>query len=179
MTAARQPYVLQSDCSRCAALCCIAFPAEKSPGFAVSKAGGEPCPHLDTCGACAIYDERAESGFAGCLQFECFGAGQRVVQGLFNGRSWQDEPDLLEPMIEAFLTSRKACELLFLVSYARGELAEGADLAQLDEWEARLDAIASTGAGPGIAAELDGIERHLRSLFTAIKPPESLATSSW
>ena len=36
----------RSDCTRCAALCCIAYPSEDMPGFAAAKEAGQPCPKL-------------------------------------------------------------------------------------------------------------------------------------
>lgn len=107
-----------SDCSRCAALCCIAYPSDDMPGFAASKQAGEACPKLDDDGRCTIYERREEAGFSGCIRFECFGAGQHVVEHLFNGRDWREDPALLRPMVEAFLAMRPVSDLAFLVSRA-------------------------------------------------------------
>ena len=49
-----------SDCTRCAALCCIAYPSENMPGFAAAKEAGQPCPKLGHDGLCTIYADRAE-----------------------------------------------------------------------------------------------------------------------
>lgn len=163
------PPELQADCSRCAALCCVAFAAEESPNFSVTKDAGEPCPNLGTGGSCNIYADRVDMGFSGCLKFDCFGAGQRVMQDMFGGRSWQDEPELLQPMLKAFATSRKACELLYLVYYARKEAPAPTVSARLDGMEARLEAITTCSDPQSISAELGQIEHKLRGLFAAIK----------
>ena len=52
----------RSDCSRCAALCCIAYPSEEMPGFSAAKQAGQACPKLGSDGLCTIYTRRAEDG---------------------------------------------------------------------------------------------------------------------
>jgi len=161
----------QSDCSRCAALCCIAFPAGDMPGFSASKQAGEPCPKLDSCGRCTIYDRREQEGFRGCIAFECFGAGQHVVQHLYSGRDWRDDPALLAPMSASFLAVRKGFELLYLVDWARSR-GPGPDIeAQLDRAEAELlELVAQREASPH-AAVTDRIDRELRDLFAELGRP--------
>ncbi|MBO9670437.1 MAG: hypothetical protein J7485_07965 [Sphingobium sp.] len=106
---------LRADCANCAALCCVALAFDRSALFAIDKAAGEPCPHLDACGACTIHAERAERGFQGCVNFDCLGAGQRATQALFGGRSWMADRSLIGPMAEAFsglLTAHRILSLL-------------------------------------------------------------------
>lgn len=156
----------RSDCDRCAALCCIAYPSDDMPGFAAAKGPGEPCPKLDSCGRCTIYETRSEEGFAGCEAFECFGAGQHVVHVLFGGRHWRDDPGVMAPMVEAFVIVKKACELLYLVDYARGREVSDADLDLLDDLERQLVAVANE---PASATVLPGIEQRLRDLFETVR----------
>lgn len=92
---------LTPDCSKCAALCCVAFPFDKGEDFGLDKAGNEPCPHIGEGHACTIHETREAKGFSGCIRYDCKGAGQRVTQELFDGRSWQTEAELLAPMSEA------------------------------------------------------------------------------
>lgn len=156
---------LKSDCSRCAALCCIAYPAEEGPGFAASKQAGEPCPNLDQCGLCTIYHRRVETGFGGCEQYECFGAGQRVVQDVFKGRTWIDDPAILSPMLETFLIVRKAHELLFLVERAR---TSGRDLPELDPLQSTVESIAARPETRDARQLLARCEATLKALFERI-----------
>lgn len=109
---------LMADCSRCAALCCMAPPFEVSEDFALTKAAEEPCPKLDGAGRCTIHASRAEEGFRGCIAADCFGAGQRVTQELFQGRSWLDDPSLKAPMAAAYSLMRRIHELLILLEQA-------------------------------------------------------------
>ena len=73
--------VLQSNCDACLALCCRAYSFERSEAFAINKAAGQPCPHLKNA-RCSIYADRAALGFSGCVNYDCLGAGQRVVAAL-------------------------------------------------------------------------------------------------
>lgn len=109
---------LRADCARCAALCCVALAFDRSALFASDKAAGEPCANLGAKGRCAIHAERAAKGFAGCEAYQCLGAGQAVTQGLFGGKSWQDDPALLGPMMRAFAVLRPAHETLDLLRRA-------------------------------------------------------------
>src|SRR4051794_1045871 len=77
---------LKADCARCAGLCCIAPAFAKSSDFAIDKPAGRPCPNLGGDFRCRIHDRLRERGFPGCVVFDCFGAGQRLVQEPFGGR---------------------------------------------------------------------------------------------
>src|SRR6185503_16885503 len=88
----------RGDCSCCAALCCVSFAFDRSELFAFDKAAGEPCALLGPQHACSIHAERARRGFGGCIAYDCLGAGQRVTEEVFGGRSWQAEPALARPM---------------------------------------------------------------------------------
>src|SRR4051794_12397582 len=81
------PFVpLQADCSRCLALCCVGPGFSASADFAVDKPAGQPCVHLRPDTRCGIHDELRPRGFPGCVAYDCFGAGQHVVQVTFAGR---------------------------------------------------------------------------------------------
>lgn len=164
------PLETRSDCSRCAALCCIAYPSDEMPGFSAAKDAGEPCPKLSAEGLCTIYEDREAKGFAGCIRFECFGAGQHVVQHLFAGRDWRDDPTLLGPMIETFLAMRPVSDLAFLIERARpvapGE-AVAARFAQLDE---ELRDIADTREGLADTARITRAENAVRRAYATLDP---------
>ena len=68
---------LRSDCGACRALCCVVPSFQRSADFAVSKPAGEPCRWLADH-RCTIHGSLGAKGYAGCVVFECFGAGQRL-----------------------------------------------------------------------------------------------------
>jgi hypothetical protein len=113
------PAPLRGDCAQCAALCCVAPAFDRSPMFAIDKPAGEPCPNLDASCRCRIHADRSAQGFAGCVAYDCLGAGQYVTQAMFAGRSWRDDPALLEPMTRAFSAVRQAHEAMLLLDQAK------------------------------------------------------------
>ncbi|WP_419910895.1 hypothetical protein [Hoeflea sp.] len=109
---------LRADCARCAALCCVALAFDKSERFGIDKPAGQPCPHLHASHRCTIHAARGQSGFAGCVDYDCLGAGQRVTQEVFNGRTCWGDHASLRRMMNAFRAMRKVHELLFLLQTA-------------------------------------------------------------
>ena len=161
-----RPIETRADCGRCAALCCIAYPSDDMPGFSARKQAGEPCPKLAADGLCTIYEDRAEQGFAGCIRYECFGAGQYVVETLFQGRDWRDDAALLTPMVETFLAMRPVSDLLFLARRAQtlgaGEQAAPV-IACLETMSAKRESLEEAD---GLAA----CERELRAIYADLRP---------
>lgn len=111
--------MLEADCTRCAALCCIALAFSRSDMFGFDKDAGIPCPNLDKDHRCTIHKRLKEDGFSGCIRFDCVGAGQRVTQELFGGRSWRDDPEIAVPMFDAFRVMRQIHDLLLLLVSAQ------------------------------------------------------------
>ncbi|MGN8245899.1 pentapeptide repeat-containing protein [Cellulomonas soli] len=109
---------LRADCSRCAALCCIALPFHRSSEFAFDKAGGQPCRNLADDFRCRVHAELRPLGMAGCTTFDCLGAGQHVTQVGFGGRTWREDPSIAATMFGAFATVRRLHELLWYLADA-------------------------------------------------------------
>ena len=102
---------LAADCSRCVGLCCVAPAFAASADFAFSKPAGVACRHLAADASCTIHDRLIPSGFPGCVAYDCFGAGQRVV-ALYGGGPRS------APMLSAYETVRQLHELLWYVADA-------------------------------------------------------------
>lgn len=134
-------------------------------GFAASKERGEACSRLRPDGSCSIYDRRMEEGFAGCIGFECFGAGQYVTQNHGGNSEWQADPKLLARMVDSFLAIRRAFELLWLAGHAKqgASADEVFEAAQAIEDSLR-EIIEHHGQG-GKVQDLAGFERDLRELL--------------
>jgi uncharacterized protein YjbI with pentapeptide repeats len=134
---------LSADCTRCAALCCVAPAFAASADFAIDKAAGQPCPHLEVSSLCGIHTTLREDGFPGCAAYDCFGAGQHVVQGTFGGRDWRHDSNLAWEMFDVFARMRELHELL---------------------WHLReAEALAPTGLRDDLAAATQATERLARS----------------
>ncbi|HWG13289.1 MAG TPA: pentapeptide repeat-containing protein [Streptosporangiaceae bacterium] len=130
---------LHADCARCAGLCCVAPGFTASADFAISKKPGQACPHLRTDFGCEIHDRLRPLGFPGCTTFDCYGAGQQVIQVTFEGRNWRSDPELAAAQFASFAVMRQLHEMRWHVTQAlaltRG-LGDGqllADLTQADQ----------------------------------------------
>jgi hypothetical protein len=93
---------LKPDCERCCALCCVAPAFARSADFAINKPPGKPCPKLMGDFRCSIHPVLREEGFAGCVAYDCFGAGQKVTQLTFGGRTWRSSPEIAGQMFDVF-----------------------------------------------------------------------------
>jgi pentapeptide repeat protein len=110
---------LRADCASCAGLCCVVPAFAVSADFALDKPSGVPCPNLATGDfGCTIHGELRERGFPGCTVYDCFGAGQRVVQEHFGGREWRTNPEIREELFATFEVVERLHELLWYVEDA-------------------------------------------------------------
>ncbi|RKE22900.1 pentapeptide repeat-containing protein [Streptomyces sp. TLI_171] len=109
---------LLADCSACFGLCCVALPFAKSSDFAADKNAGTPCRNLQDDYRCGIHPALRDRGYQGCTVFDCFGAGQKVSQHTFDGRSWREDPDTARQMFDTFPVMRQLHELLWYLTEA-------------------------------------------------------------
>ena len=116
---------LRADCSRCVGLCCVAPAFAASADFALDKPAGEPCPHLGADARCGIHADLRGRGFPGCAVFDCFGAGQHVVQLTFAGGDWRASPATAAAMFAVFPVVRQLKELLWYLAEASSLLPPG------------------------------------------------------
>lgn len=102
----------ESDCERCYGLCCVALPYAKSADFAFSKDGGTPCLHLQGDYRCGIHSQLRDRGLRGCTVYECFGAGQKVSQVIYQEKDWRTNSELAKEMFEVFPIVQQLHEIL-------------------------------------------------------------------
>jgi len=136
---------LRADCSACAGLCCVALGLSRSADFAIDKPAGEPCRNLLDDFRCGIHDRLRPAGFAGCVAYDCFGAGQRVTQHTFGGRTWRDTPEIAADMFAVFPVVRQLHELLAYLTEARALPGTTPLHADLDAAIAETDSLARQG----------------------------------
>lgn len=157
---------LTADCGNCFGLCCVALPFAASADFAVDKKAGQPCSNLRADFRCGIHTRLREEGFQGCTVYDCFGAGQRVSQVTFGGRSWREEPGSAPAMYAAFEVMRQLHELLrYLTEAAAMEPARGLreELRDaLEETEALAASDADTLVEVDVAGHRAGVSDLLR-----------------
>ncbi|MFJ6616743.1 pentapeptide repeat-containing protein [Kitasatospora sp. NPDC091335] len=109
---AAAPTELRADCGSCFGLCCVALPFAAGSDFAMNKMAGKPCHNLQADFGCGIHAQLRDRGFQGCTVYDCFGAGQRVSQVTFGGRSWREEPENAGAVFDVFPIVRQLHELL-------------------------------------------------------------------
>lgn len=135
--------VLRADCAACAGLCCVVPAFAASADFAITKPARTPCPNLLADHRCGVHDGLRDLGFPGCTVYDCFGAGQRLVQETFEGRSWRAGPEVAGPMFAVFETVRLLHELLWYLREAV-DRPEAADLRpELERLQAETEALAA------------------------------------
>lgn len=143
---------LHADCINCFGLCCVGLAFAKSSDFAFDKPIGTPCHNLKSDYLCGIHTELRKDGMAGCTVFDCFGAGQKISQVTFHGRSWRDNPVSAPQMFLAFSVMRPLHELLWYITDAISFAPEGAAI----ELQFAFDNIEElTNAKPAALLRLD------------------------
>jgi hypothetical protein len=166
---ASEPDRLRADCARCAGLCCVAPAFAESADFAITKAAGHACPNLRADSRCAVHERLRPTGFAGCATYDCFGAGQQVVQHTYRGRSWRDDPDLAAQMFAVFAVVRDLHELLWYLHAAMSmtrPAATSALLADLGAMAQRIERLAQQPPAVLLALDLPGVRAEANRLLT-------------
>lgn len=169
---------LKTECSDCAALCCMALIFDKGKDFAFSKNPGEACRNLSGH-KCSIHDRLNQEGMAGCVAYDCLGAGNRVVQEVFDGQSWQDDPRLLRVMIEAFAGMREVHKRIDLMRAAATLPLSVDDMQICQSFLTQLEDHRWTGPELNefemeLALEIDIFFHGIRHLL-----PEEFASHDW
>ncbi|MFD6426068.1 pentapeptide repeat-containing protein [Streptomyces sp. NPDC060198] len=112
------PDVLRGDCANCFGLCCVALTLFASADFAVDKGAGEPCANLQEDFRCGIHRRLRPAGYSGCTVYDCFGAGQKVSQGVYARQDWRSRPETADEMFRVFRVMRQLHEILSLLTEA-------------------------------------------------------------
>ncbi|MGC4028853.1 MAG: hypothetical protein QM696_08280 [Steroidobacteraceae bacterium] len=150
------PAGLRPDCAACVALCCVMPPFDAQQGFGYDKPAQVPCRNLRSDCRCAIHDHLAESGFPGCLRYDCYGAGQRTVREFGGDRLPHHGRQAL---FAAFSRLQPLHELKALVHFTLERIE---DAAQRRELHSRLEQIEALCLAAGSDAMLPAA-RQLRA----------------
>jgi hypothetical protein len=162
---------LRADCSRCAGLCCVAPAFAASADFAIDKPAGVACPNLREDFHCGIHAQLRERGFPGCTVFDCFGAGQRITQGTFGGRSWREAPELAAAQFAVLPVVRQLHEALWYLAEAQS-LSTDPGVRELTELTERLtEATPDELTGLDVAAHRARVGELLGRVSEAVRGP--------
>jgi len=155
---------LAADCSRCVGLCCVAPAFVASSDFAFSKPAGVACRHLAADASCSIHERLIPSGFPGCVAYDCFGAGQRVV-ALFGGSARS------AAMLSAYEVVRQLHELLWYMTDALSRAAAAPVHGALADARSEIDA--AIAGGPSSIGSTDP-EAHRAAVAPLLRRASSL-----
>ena len=156
--------LLHADCARCAALCCVLPPFAASADFAIDKPAGRPCPNLAPDDRCRIHAQLPERGFPGCVTFDCFGAGQQVVQVTYGGRDPREDPGALA-VLDAM---RQVSELLWYLAEALATPAAGPLRDRLTAARDRARGLRAAGAAELVALDTAALRRDAGALLREV-----------
>ncbi len=146
-----------------------------SVDFAIDKPAEQPCPNLAPDSRCGIHSELRSRGFRGCTVYDCFGAGQQVVQVTFGGRDWHQHPGGAKLMFAVFPIMRQLHELLW---YLTGALALPAARPMDEELRRALSATEQMTDRPAAElVELD-VEHHRSEINPLLVRASELARAA-
>lgn len=166
---------LRADCQRCFALCCVAPAFSTSAEFALTKKAGQPCPHLQASCRCGIHARLRQRGFRGCVVYDCFGAGQKISQEMFEGQSWQGDAQRAQRMFEAFALMRDLHELLWYTNEALALPAARPLHEELGHALARLEQLTHVSVDEFLRLDL---ATHRQQVNTLLAQASELARAS-
>lgn len=159
---------LVADCANCVGLCCVALAFARSADFAFDKDAGDPCTHLATDDRCRIHPDLRARGFRGCTAFDCFGAGQKVTQQTFGGRSWRDSAEVRGPMFAVFPIVRQLQELLWHLAEAVDLPSAAPLLPDLRKTQAAIERTTAGTADEILSADVRGLRREVGDLLRKV-----------
>lgn len=167
------PDDLRPDCTACLALCCVAPGFDALQGFGYDKPPATPCRHLQPDCRCGIHARLLESGFPGCVRFDCYGAGQRAVREFAVGADRRDLQGA-EALLSAYEHLRGLHELKAMVHFTMGRVTGEAQRGELHQRLEDIEALCRT-AQPraarqsAVALRADTLKR-LRALLPTHAP---------
>lgn len=160
---------LEADCARCRALCCVGPALVASADFAIDKPAGQPCVHLEPDSRCGIHRDLRQRGFPGCVAYDCFGAGQHVVQVTFGGGRREPAMDAVLPVV------RRLHELRWYLADVLARPAAAAVHPAAGNARDALARLATAGAEELLAVDLAAhraaVDPVLRRTSTLVRAP--------
>jgi hypothetical protein len=93
--------------------------------------------------------------------FDCLGAGQKVAQVTYHGRSWRDAPETADEMFEVFAVMRQLHEILWYLT----EAATKAPATDVRETREEVEKLTQENAKTLQALDVDALRHRVRPLL--------------
>lgn len=104
---------LKIDCSKCFGFCCVALYFSTMDNFPEDKIAGQPCKNLKKDFTCKIHKDLSKNNLKGCINYDCFGAGQKVAQHIYENINWQNSPQKSQEMYDVFIVVKNLQEMIW------------------------------------------------------------------
>lgn len=168
--AAPLPGRLRADCAACHGWCCVAPAFDADQGFGYDKPAHSACRHLGTDGRCRVHAQRAALGFAGCIEFDCLGAGQRLSAARpATAAGWRDDAAARGALCDTFLVLKRLHHVLAQL-WLVAPLAAPAQRTMIEHEAAQLEALAAAVArGEVGAAQAGAAEASVQALLRPLR----------
>lgn len=140
---------LEPDCANCLGLCCIAPTFSTGDRYAFDKAEGVRCRNLGAECRCEIHDHLAADGMQGCIDYTCYGAGQRLCQEVLPGVDWRNDLEQTELLFDTYFNLKALHEIMWFLSEMAARCPDAELRSQILDRVAEIDL-----AGNASAAEI-------------------------
>ncbi|MDU4860807.1 MAG: pentapeptide repeat-containing protein [Terrisporobacter othiniensis] len=104
---------LEIDCSKCFGFCCVALYFSTIDNFPQDKIAGQPCKNLKDDFTCKIHKDLRKKNLKGCINYDCFGAGQKVAQNIYKNVSWKNSQEKAQEMYDVFVVVKNLQEMIW------------------------------------------------------------------
>lgn len=163
---------LKADCANCVALCCVAPDFERSDRFAFTKPAGVACRHLGRDFRCTIHERLESAGFGGCVEYDCFGAGQKTTRRFAARSDWREDAAIKARMLDVYHVLRPLHELMVYLTELAGINDDGAIGAEIEAATAEIERLTEGDEAAlraiDVAAHKDAVERLIGRVRDAL-----------
>lgn len=159
---------LVPNCDSCSALCCVAPDIWRSKSFAFEKPAGIRCQHLASDYRCRIHDDLSVQGLQGCVDYQCYGAGQKVTKQIFGSATWLSHPELAERIFRTYFIVKSLHELLSYLNEATEMCPDPAVCSKIAKLCLKLESLTTAGEEALYGADIGDHKKRVQILIAEV-----------
>lgn len=157
---------LKIDCKNCFGICCVALYFSKFEGFPCDKVAGKACSHLNNDFGCKIHESLGEKGLKGCMTYDCFGAGQKVAQVMYQGIDWKKSAKT--EMFDVFLIMRQLHEMLWYLTDASLQKVSASLKEELEDMRLKINQLTHLDPSSLLCLDVESYRDSVNSLLRQV-----------